>query len=226
MTSTWWHSPHGMSSYVKIKLTICLVSFFSECWLLIVLGTDIASLMDESKLLVLHSKLLQKTNNNEEYSNVLTKARDVQIRYTSNSYLSSPNPLSLIGLHYNRQSKLGSKFMGQGFLGHSSVCVAYLTWYQVHYYQLAEAVNLRKSWEFSTEFLWVIPLKVHAKQKLLKRRGVWIIVAVCAFSFANSNIRFIYILSVTRILFFIRYARRVSSICSMHSIHCYSKYPY
>ena len=37
--------------------------------------------MEESKLLVLLSKIHQKTNNTEEYSKVLMNARDVQIRY-------------------------------------------------------------------------------------------------------------------------------------------------
>lgn len=45
-----------------------------------VLGTDVASLMEESKLLVLLSKIQQKTNDTEEYLRVLTNAREVQIR--------------------------------------------------------------------------------------------------------------------------------------------------
>jgi hypothetical protein len=48
---------------------------------LFIVGTDVASLMEESKLLVLLAKIHQKTSNTEEYLKVLMNAKDVQIRY-------------------------------------------------------------------------------------------------------------------------------------------------
>lgn len=68
-----------MCSYSKHTLnnlnTIC-----GQRCIIFIPGTDLASLIEESKLLVLLSKIHEKLNSSEENLVVLNRAKDVQIR--------------------------------------------------------------------------------------------------------------------------------------------------
>ena len=65
------YSKHTLSNLNKICGQRCII---------FIPGTDLASLIEESKLLVLLSKIHEKLNSSEENLVVLNRAKDVQIR--------------------------------------------------------------------------------------------------------------------------------------------------